>query len=547
MAFSETLEGGAWSLPNLLTTYNILLVIIVWLTYGIIRALYNVSPLHPLSHIPGPKLAAATYLPEFYHDVIRFGRYTSEIREMHETYGPLVRINPNEIHCNDLNFSDEIYAGPGRKRDKPPHQVNGTALSLAEFGTVGHDLHRQRRAPVARFFSRANVAKLETEIKEHVQALCDKLLRQGGGGGGSTTSQPFDVKTAYSCFTADVISAYAFGRPFGFLAGQEGWRPNFKDPTEALLTSTHVFRFFPFLKGLDRLAAALVDYLPADIGLFVRTMQVDLPAQIERTRAEVQARAGGAAAAPAAQQERPTIFGSILLEEEMGSREKGTRRLAAEGFAVVGAGTETTAAAMAVITYHLLRRPELLGKLRAELEGYGVGGDPRVLPGYPELEKIPYLGAVIQEGLRLSYGVAARTARIATEEDLVYRGEWEKRTVEYVIPRGYAVGMSTVITHHDEGVFPDSHRFVPERWLDEGGRRRKEVERGMMAFSKGSRACLAMNLALCEIYFSITALALRVLPHMSLFETTDEDVLYDHDMFIPMPKAGTNGIRVTIS
>lgn len=70
-------------------------------------------------------------------------------------------------------------------------------INLSEFGTIDHDLHRARRAPVARFFSRGNVAKLEDEIKEHVQMLCDKLLRQ---------SKPFDVKTAYSCFTADIIS-----------------------------------------------------------------------------------------------------------------------------------------------------------------------------------------------------------------------------------------------------------------------------------------------------------------------------------------------------
>lgn len=72
-------------------------------------------------------------------------------------------------------------------------------INLSEFGTIDHDLHRVRRAPVARFFSRANVSKLESEIKEHVQMLCDKLLRQDG-------KEPYDVKAAYSCFTADVIS-----------------------------------------------------------------------------------------------------------------------------------------------------------------------------------------------------------------------------------------------------------------------------------------------------------------------------------------------------
>lgn len=93
----------------------------------------------------------------------------------------------------------------------------------------------------------------------------------------------------------------------------------------------------------------------------------------------------------------------------------------------------------------------------------------------------------MNEGLRLSYGVSARTARIATGEDLVYRGEWNKKDLEYVIPRGYAVGMSTAITHHDENLFPDSHRFLPERWIDSQNR----PDKGLMSFGKGSRRCLA--------------------------------------------------------
>jgi hypothetical protein len=40
--------------------------------------------------------------------------------------GPIVRISPNELHCNDIKFSDEIYAVAGRKRDKPKAQVAGT-------------------------------------------------------------------------------------------------------------------------------------------------------------------------------------------------------------------------------------------------------------------------------------------------------------------------------------------------------------------------------------------------------------------------------------
>ena len=123
---------------------NILTLAGLYLVYYVLRAIYNISPLHPLSRIPGPKLAGATYWPEFYYDVVKNGCYTKEIAKMHVKYGnlcqfcfrkrgcltkvtgPIVRINPYEVHCNDISFADEIYAVGGRKRDKPVHQINGS-------------------------------------------------------------------------------------------------------------------------------------------------------------------------------------------------------------------------------------------------------------------------------------------------------------------------------------------------------------------------------------------------------------------------------------
>lgn len=61
--------------------------VVIFLGYRLLLILYNVSPLHPLSRIPGPKLAAACYLPEFYYDVICVGKYTTKIHEMHQKYG----------------------------------------------------------------------------------------------------------------------------------------------------------------------------------------------------------------------------------------------------------------------------------------------------------------------------------------------------------------------------------------------------------------------------------------------------------------------------
>jgi hypothetical protein len=60
----------------------------IWITYYFVKSTYNLF-FHPLSHIPGPKLAAATYLPEFYYDVVKFGCYTRAIQQMHEQYGTM--------------------------------------------------------------------------------------------------------------------------------------------------------------------------------------------------------------------------------------------------------------------------------------------------------------------------------------------------------------------------------------------------------------------------------------------------------------------------
>jgi len=42
---------------------------------------------HSLSKFPGSKLAAATFLYEFYYDVVKGGMYIWEIERMHEKYG----------------------------------------------------------------------------------------------------------------------------------------------------------------------------------------------------------------------------------------------------------------------------------------------------------------------------------------------------------------------------------------------------------------------------------------------------------------------------
>ncbi|KAK0752457.1 cytochrome P450, partial [Schizothecium vesticola] len=193
----------------------------IWVGHRILITLYNISPFHLLARFPGPKIAAASYFYEAWYDWVLVGRYGRKINEMHQKYGPIARINPEELHCNDPFFTDEVYSGPGRIRDKWQHQLNtGGAgpVSVTGFSTVPHELHRLRKGALSRFFSRSQPLKLESEALDFATLTADKGLSYSG-------KSAFDIKEAFNCFTADVISQHAFGTPMGFVATQPDWTP----------------------------------------------------------------------------------------------------------------------------------------------------------------------------------------------------------------------------------------------------------------------------------------------------------------------------------
>ncbi|KAH9237209.1 hypothetical protein K456DRAFT_1830178 [Colletotrichum gloeosporioides 23] len=514
----------AWpSVPHLLQS-----VVALCLLYGTVLATYRVT-CHPLAAIPGPRLAAATFWYEIWFDVVRWGRYTHEIKRMHEVYGPIIRINPDEVHCSDPNFINTLYANGGKRRDKSSLFVAGFPSEYGGFGTLDHDHHRSRRSAASKHFSRAQIQRLERMVHAAAQRLCDKFLAHRGHG-------PFDVAAAYSCYTADIISEYCFGEPFGFLR-QPGWNPNFREAVYAMFHLIHIMRHFPFVAWLvDRVPTYVADSRTPRAGL-----TVTLPMMVRQAKAAYNA---------GIQMNQNTLLFS-LLSSNLPAEEKTEERLSGEANVFLAAGTETIATVLSLCTYHLLKNPEIVAKTRAEL--FAVVKNPEALPDWFVLERLPHLSGVIKETLRLMYGLSSRLPRIAPDEDVLYQGTWtppamtQAVSVRHMIPRGYAMGMSAYLVHTDECLFPNPAKFAPERWLLRDGRKDRRLERYLLTFSRGSRQCLGMQLAYCELYIAVAALILRAMDNMRLFDTTDADVVYDFDLALGMPKRGGKGIRVNMS
>ena len=120
----------------------------------------------------------------------------------------MVRINPSELHFNDIDFYDEIYASSNRRRDVYDFSRRGLDAPLSLGGTVKHEIHRRRRDALNPFFSKENVTKLESLIKDKVNLLCDRI---------SDSEQPVVLSNAFMALTVDIIGQFAFGENYRYL------------------------------------------------------------------------------------------------------------------------------------------------------------------------------------------------------------------------------------------------------------------------------------------------------------------------------------------
>ena len=175
-----------------------------------------------------------------------------------------------------------------------------------------------------------------------------------------------------------------------------------------------------------------------------------------------------------------TVVHHIFDSASLPPAEKALQRVTEEVQTIIGAGLETAAMPLRAITYYVYTNEEILYRLRTELAGLSNLNSQWSLR---ELEQLPYLTAVILEGLRLNPGLATRLARIAPDRDLVFD--------KWIIPSGSPVGMTTFLMHRDEKLYPNPETFDPERWMDEG--RKRKADKTFAPFSRGTRNCLGMQ------------------------------------------------------
>lgn len=396
-----------------------------------------------------------------------------------------------------------------------------TGTPDAILATVDHDVHRRRRNAYDKYFSKQSIRNYSDVIQAAVDKLCVRMRQISDSG------NPVNLWHVYSAMTGDIVTGYCFPEAYGLL-DEPDCGTDLHNMFASTVANVHLLKHFPFILPLmSKLPQQVTAFFLPGLAHTFRwqrkwAQQID---EIKNSTDDGKARGG-----------KPSVF-RTLLDSDLPAYDKSVSRLMEDAQILVGGGVVTTTMALALASYYILSDERVLKTLTDEL------AEAIPEPAHPlplvELEKLEYLTATTLETLRFSPGAMHRLQRISPSQPLHYHDK--------IIPAGTPVSMSAFHMHNNTDIFPDPYLFKPERWLplETEGRR---LQKYLVAFGRGSRQCLGMNLGSAELYMTLAGVFRNLGDSMKIVDTVKErDVDICRDVFTPAVREDSTGIKVVIS
>lgn len=355
---------------------------------------------------------------------------------------------------------------------------------------------KTRKDVLAPMFSKRTTSEMQGLVKKHLDRLCKSLASNYVSGKNS------DMLFGLQCFSLDCITTYCFAKD---VKATEA--PEFRNPIivamDASLPGFLTLLHFGFLR---KLVFGMPGWLAKATNPMM-TGRVDLQEMLEQQVKDFMAN-------PKLLKDtsNPTIYHRLLDPElNKAAGVPSTGSLYEEALSLFFGGAESSGNTTMLGSYHILQNPEIEKRLKEELrEAWPVLDE---MPKLEELEKLPYLTAVIKESLRVAPSVPYPLPRVVPATGATLSGQH--------IPGATNVGMSLRFVHMSEEIFANPKKFEPDRWLQPDS---AALDKWLVAFSKGPRGCIGQNLAMCELYMAFAALFRRF--ELQLDGTKPEDVTW---------------------
>lgn len=433
------------------------------------RAIYNVF-FHPLRKYPGPVSHKITHLVEAYHQLQ--GTSVYHLRDLHQKYGNIVRVNPNELSIIDDQAWTDIYGHrtPAGTGDLPKDfkQMRPEDNNIQNILNSNDENHRRFRRIQAPLFSDKAISAQEPFITDYVKLLVSQLQKKA-----NSSSNVVDLMLWYTFTTFDILGELAFRESFNCL--QSGtldfWVENtllmFKD-----MSNWSAFEKFPW-----PLSKLLYQMTPKNIRGSRRERTIltnnKVHSRIQRDSTK----------------EKSDFMTQILKYD--GEKGMSKSEIEANARILIVAGSETTATLLSGLTFFLLTNRKHLENLTKLIRTtFQTPDDITALALY----KIDYLSCIIDESFRLYPPVPLSLRRVTTKGGSFICGN--------VIPENTTVGIPNFVAYRSPNHWTDPEEFVPERWYKDErcpARYRTDRRKILQPFSYGPRNCIGKNMATAEM------------------------------------------------
>lgn len=153
--------------------------------------------LSPLRQIPGPFLAKVTPYWLIFTDLA--GHRTTALHGLHQRYGSMIRIGPNEVSYSNQDIIKEIYSQQTVFLKAPVYDTMVVPPG-GIFSFRNKKQHSQRRRLLSHAFSQANLQDTEPLIRDHVKNALSCI--------DSSLGLPLDIFTSFRRLSFDIVGNY---------------------------------------------------------------------------------------------------------------------------------------------------------------------------------------------------------------------------------------------------------------------------------------------------------------------------------------------------
>ncbi|KAI1504700.1 pisatin demethylase [Biscogniauxia marginata] len=455
----------------------VLLAYIVW----------SVWTWYRLSHVPGPFWYSVSSLPLLKANLS--GHSHSTLNGLINKYGPLVRIGPNSVITTDVKHVQSMEAPRSLYRKGPWYDTfRFQKGKYHSFCMVDETRHAALRTKIGPGYSGTNL--VEQAIERQLSRLIDLIDRKFLSS--DESYKPVDLAIISQLFAIDIVGDMTYGQPFGFLdEGKDIY--DWVDWNESFFPIFSTAATLPFLGQLVQ-TWPFSELLPkptdsVGLGRFIKFAEDTLD---ERFQPDAEPRCD--------------MISQFLRYGATKDEATG------EALVQVVAGTDSVAVALRMTLLYIHSTPRVYNLLLAELNDAREKGHISRPIRDAEAKRLPYLQAVIREGMRVFPAQTPLLNKTVPDGGDCVAG--------LHLPAGTEVGIDGWgILRSKEYWGNDADLFRPERWLKADAKRLQEMAECLeILFGYGKYKCLGRGIAIMELNKVLPELLMRY--HFTIVDPT---------------------------